>query len=158
MWFAAEINSTPDPPFLYSPLIFRVSESPFLHIMSFFFMSFTFISMDPLNQAFYPVSLFTKSLYPRDLLSLPSSWLLSGSAIMAIILGIPSTAFSLSFFFFFFRASPEAYGSSQDRSKPQLPAYTTAIAMEDPSCICNLHCNLQQCQILNSLSGCQLGS
>ena len=33
----------------------------------------------------------------------------------------------------------------------QLPAYATAIAMLDPSCICDLHCSLQQCRILSPL-------
>ena len=35
----------------------------------------------------------------------------------------------------------------------QLPTYTTATAMQDPRCICNLYYNLQQHQILNPLSG-----
>ena len=34
----------------------------------------------------------------------------------------------------------------------QPPDYTIAIATWDPSCICNLHHNAQQCQILNPLS------
>ena len=34
----------------------------------------------------------------------------------------------------------------------QLPAYTTATAMPDPTCICTLHCNLWQQWILNPLS------
>ena len=34
----------------------------------------------------------------------------------------------------------------------QLPAYTTATAMPDPRHICELHCSLQQCQILNPLT------
>ena len=34
----------------------------------------------------------------------------------------------------------------------QLPAYTTATAMQDPNHICNLHHSLQQSQILNPLS------
>ena len=38
------------------------------------------------------------------------------------------------------------------KSELQLPAYTTAIATRDPSCICDLHHSLQQCWILNSLS------
>ena len=40
--------------------------------------------------------------------------------------------------FLFFRAVPRAYGSSQARgqSELQLPAYTTATAMPDPSSIC----------------------
>ena len=37
-------------------------------------------------------------------------------------------------------------------SEPQLPAYTTATATPDVSCICNLHRSLQQCQNLNPLS------
>ena len=38
------------------------------------------------------------------------------------------------------------------KSELQLPAYTTATAMPDPSCICKLHHSLWQCQILNPLS------
>ena len=34
----------------------------------------------------------------------------------------------------------------------QLQAYATAMAKPDPSHICNLHCSLQQCQILNPQS------
>ena len=34
-------------------------------------------------------------------------------------------------------------------SELQRPAYTTATATGDPSCICNLHCSSQQCWILN---------
>ena len=36
-------------------------------------------------------------------------------------------------------------------SELQLPAYTTATATLDVSCICNLRCRLWQCQILNIL-------
>ena len=38
------------------------------------------------------------------------------------------------------------------KSELQLPAYATATAMPDPSCICNPHCSLCQRQILNPLS------
>ena len=38
----------------------------------------------------------------------------------------------------------------QVKSELQLLAYATA--KPDPSCVCNLHCSLQQCQILNPLS------
>ena len=38
------------------------------------------------------------------------------------------------------------------QSKLQLPAYTTATATWDPSCICNLYHSSEQCQILNPLS------
>ena len=38
------------------------------------------------------------------------------------------------------------------KSKPQLPAYTTATATQDLSCICNLHHSSQQCWILNPMS------
>ena len=34
----------------------------------------------------------------------------------------------------------------------QLPAYATAMAMWDPSCICDLHCSSKQHGILNPLS------
>ena len=37
-------------------------------------------------------------------------------------------------------------------SELQLPAYTTATAMQDPSCICNLHHSSQQRRNLNPLS------
>ena len=37
-------------------------------------------------------------------------------------------------------------------SEVQLLAYTTASAMQDPSCICDLHHSSWQCQILNPLS------
>ena len=36
-------------------------------------------------------------------------------------------------------------------SEVQLPAYITATATAEPNCICDLHCSLQQCQILNPL-------
>ena len=49
---------------------------------------------------------------------------------------------------------PVAYGSSQlgVESELQLPAYTTATAMWDPSHVCNLHHSSQQRRILNPLS------
>ena len=37
------------------------------------------------------------------------------------------------------------------KSELQLPAYTTATATQDPSCICDLHYNSWQLQILNLL-------
>ena len=42
-----------------------------------------------------------------------------------------------------------AYGSSWEL---QQLAYAMVTATQDLSCICNLHCNLWQCQILNPLS------
>ena len=38
------------------------------------------------------------------------------------------------------------------KSELQLPAYSTATAMQDPSCICDLHHSPQQCWILNPVS------
>ena len=38
------------------------------------------------------------------------------------------------------------------QSELQLPAYTTATATQDPSCICDLHHSSQQRRILNPLS------
>ena len=36
--------------------------------------------------------------------------------------------------------------------EPQLPAFTTATATQDPSCVCDLHYSSQQGRILNPLS------
>ena len=51
-------------------------------------------------------------------------------------------------------AAPTAYGSSQARGESELhlPAYATATATRDPSCVCDLHQSSGQCQILNPLS------
>ena len=55
---------------------------------------------------------------------------------------------SLTFFFFFllFRAAPAACGCFQSRSRisATAPAYTTATAKRDPSCLCDLHHSSQQ--------------
>ena len=58
------------------------------------------------------------------------------------------------FFFFFFWAAPMHMEVPNLRieSKLKLLAYTTATAILDPSCLCDLPCSLQQCQILNPLS------
>ena len=57
-------------------------------------------------------------------------------------------------FFFLFMATPVAYGSSQARGRigATAEAYTTATATPDLSIICDLHCSLEQGQILNPLS------
>ena len=39
------------------------------------------------------------------------------------------------------------------KSELQLWTYTYATAMQDPRCICDLHCSSWQCRILNALSG-----
>ena len=44
------------------------------------------------------------------------------------------------------------------KSELQLPAYTTAIATPDLSCVCHLHHSLQQSRILNPLSGARDGT
>ena len=56
--------------------------------------------------------------------------------------------------FFFFRAIPAAYGSSQARGWiGPLLAFTTATAMQlNRRCGCNLHHSSWQCPILNPLS------
>ena len=68
--------------------------------------------------------------------------------------------FHLFFFstFLLFRATPAAHGGSQARgviraTELQLPAYTTATAVPDPSRVCDLHQSSQQHQIVNPLSG-----
>jgi len=65
-----------------------------------------------------------------------------------------SCFFCFCFCFLLFRPSPAAYGSSQARGqiRATAPAYTTATATWDPSCICDLHHGSQQRWILNPLS------
>ena len=59
--------------------------------------------------------------------------------------------FCLGVCFGLFRATTMAHGSSQAKGQrePWMPAYTTASAIPDLSCICDLHYSLQQCRILN---------
>ena len=45
-----------------------------------------------------------------------------------------------------------AYENPRLGVKSQLPAYTTATAMSDPSGACNLYHSSRQCRILNQLS------
>ena len=58
------------------------------------------------------------------------------------------------FLLLLFRATPAAYEVPRLRVKSelQLPAYTRATAMQDPSCFCDLHHSSQQSWILNPLS------
>ena len=58
-------------------------------------------------------------------------------------------------FFFLSMAAPVASGSSQawGHSRAAAVAFATAMATLDLSLICDLHCSLQQCWILNPLSG-----
>ena len=64
----------------------------------------------------------------------------------------PTSFLPVTFFFFLFRAAPVACGSSQVKGQImelQLPADTIAIAMPDPSCICDLRHSSRQHWILN---------
>ena len=65
-------------------------------------------------------------------------------------------AFSLSLNLFFFFSGPRPQHVEVPRlgveSELQLPACTTATAMPDPSCICDLHRSSWQHRILNPLS------
>ena len=60
----------------------------------------------------------------------------------------------LCLFFFFKGPHPQHMEISRlgFESELQLPAYTTATATSDPSCICDLHHSSWQCQIINPLS------
>ena len=55
---------------------------------------------------------------------------------------------------FFLMAAPVAYGRSQAKHQigATAGAYPTAMATPDLRHICDLHCSLQQCQILNPLN------
>ena len=65
------------------------------------------------------------------------------------------TMLYLTFFFFFLGLHLQHMEVPRlgVKSEMQLPAYTTATAMPDPSYSCNLHCSSQQGLILNLLSG-----
>ena len=58
------------------------------------------------------------------------------------------------YFLLFLRSTLVAYGNSRlgVKSELQLPAYTTATAIQDPSHVCNLYHSSRQHQILNPLS------
>ena len=62
----------------------------------------------------------------------------------------------LLFFFFLLFLGPHPWHMEAPRlgvsSELQLPAYATATAMPDLSCICDLHHSSRQCQILNLMS------
>ena len=68
---------------------------------------------------------------------------------------LPRISFSfLSFFFFlvFLGLLPQ-HVEVRGKSELQLPAYSTATAMPDPSHVCDLHHSSRQRRILNPLSG-----
>ena len=60
------------------------------------------------------------------------------------------------FYLFFFILGPHLWHTEvpgpEVKLELQLQACATATAILDPSCICNPHCSLQQCQIFNPLS------
>ena len=58
------------------------------------------------------------------------------------------------YLFFLFRGAPVAYGSSQSRGsiRAATEAFATSMATLGLSCICDFHCSLQQCRILNPLN------
>ena len=69
-----------------------------------------------------------------------------------------SFCFGFSWFFFFLVFSGPHPGHMKVPGlgvtlKLQLPAYSTATAMWDPSCICHLHHSSRQRRVLNPLSG-----
>ena len=67
----------------------------------------------------------------------------------------PSASRVLFIYLSFCRAEPVAHGNSEARLEVQLelqlPAYTTATAMPDQTCICDLHHSSWQCRLLNPL-------
>ena len=67
-----------------------------------------------------------------------------------------TSLFYLFFFWSFVFLGPHLWHMEVPRlgveSELQLPAYTTATAMPDPNCVCDLHHSSGQCRILNPLS------
>ena len=68
---------------------------------------------------------------------------------------MPFLSFRVCLFFFFF-LGPHPQHTEVPRlgveSELELPAYTTATAMQDPSCVCDLHHSSWQPWILTPLS------
>ena len=60
----------------------------------------------------------------------------------------------LFFFLWLFQAAPWPMEVPRlgVKSELYLPVYATATAMQDPSCICDLHWSSRQCRILNPMS------
>ena len=66
-----------------------------------------------------------------------------------------SKAFSFVLFCLLFRSHPRARHmevQARGQIRATMPAYTTATATQDPSCVCDLHHSSWQCQIFNPLS------
>ena len=114
----------------------------------------TNFSLDYLCRYFFLCCFSCLSLYTWGALSLSSCFLLSASLSPPLphpLLRSSSFLTSLSFFFFFFlqlHAQHMEVPRLGVEWELQLPAYTTATAMQDPSWVCNLH---HSC-ILNPLS------
>ena len=70
------------------------------------------------------------------------------------IIGVFCLMVCLLFFFFFLGLKPWYMEIPRlgVQSELQLPAYTTSTAMQDPSCICDLHHSSRQCWIPDPLS------
>lgn len=66
--------------------------------------------------------------------------------------GLKSFFFFLKFYFLGLHSWQMEVPRLAIKSELQLPAYATATAMLDLSCVCDLHHSLWQCWILNSLS------
>ena len=85
------------------------------------------------------------------------SWFFTDNMTLFILCHSEMNWFFFFFFFFlvflsFLGLHPEAYGGSQARGLIGTIAYTTATAMRDLSCICDLCHSLGQRRILNPLS------
>jgi len=91
------------------------------------------------------------SIYGTVQNAVMSSRILSGIELFAFALNLPHI-----FFFLFVFLEPHPWHmkvpSLGVELEIQLPAYTTATAMRDPSYVCDLHHSSWQCWILNPLS------
>ena len=101
---------------------------------------------------------FVLSTKPRSLISNESCLTLHGPALLGPSSFLEERALSQhgNFFFFFCLSRVTLQHMEVPRLgiqlELQLPAYTTATATPDSSCVCDLHCSSWQCQVLNPLS------
>ena len=98
------------------------------------------------------------SLTVRCMHKLSCLWAVRPSLLSPLHLSSRSLFDVIYLFILLFKATPPACGGSQARgligvsSELQLPAYTTATAMWDPSRVCNPHRSSWHCRILKPLS------
>ena len=124
------------------------SYSVFAHILTFnspaVFFNLQLVSLAPI-----PVPLTENILAKHTFLNIAED--IAVTWLVGHLYGFNQVDFTF-FFFLWLHLQHMEFPRLGVESELQLPAYTTTTAMPDLSCICDLCCSLQQCQILKPLS------